>query len=313
MANTFLRATTIARTAIGMLERELVLPRLVTRYGRADFAGQANDTITVRVPTILTAREYEFRTRVNPIVMDDIAEDSFPLTLNKHPYSAVAVTDEELTLDIASFATQVLAPQVRAVAEKLESYVATAMSTAPYALNHTIAMSGTTDEPRNIAVEARRLLNVANVPSGDRVLLLGANIEADFLKSDHLTKVSESGSDNALREGIIGRMAGFTVVGNVNSIDPNVGYAFHTSAFALANVAPVVPDGAVMGSSQAYGGLAMRWIRDYDPNYLRDRSVVSAFAGAGAVLDGPKQDIDAAGPGGIVKTLSRAVKINFTA
>ena len=47
-------------------------------------------------------------TRTNPIVLDDIAEAPVPVVLTEHPHSAVAVTDEELTLDITDFATRVL-------------------------------------------------------------------------------------------------------------------------------------------------------------------------------------------------------------
>jgi hypothetical protein len=282
VANTFLKPEVIARTALDLLQREIVLPRLVWRFGLSDFQGSKDDTITVRVPAVLTARDYEWRTRNNAIVMDDLTETGVDVTLDTHPYSAVAVTDEQLTLDIVNFGTQVLQPQVRAVGERLENLIATTLGGAivPAAaeLAHTI---GTTDGYVT-AVNARKVLNMQNVPMAGRVLLLGANLEADFLTSDHLTLVDQSGSDSALRDGTLGRILGFTVVTS-NAIDPDIGYAFHATAIAFGNVAPVVPDGATFGHSEASDGLAMRWIRDYDPNYLQDRSVVSSFAGAASV------------------------------
>src|SRR3546814_2543696 len=72
-------------------------------------------------------------------------------------------------------------------------------------------------------------------------------------------------------------------------------------------------DLATAGGGMVFDGFAMRWIRDYDPNYLRDRSVVSSFAGAASVNDGPDVDIDGAGPDPAVPTNQRAVKFNFTA
>src|SRR5690606_18701316 len=160
-----------------------------------------------------------------------------------------------------------------------------------------------------VAVEARRRLNVANVPSGGRFIVLGSNLEADALNDDLLKKANESGSESVLREAIIGRVAGFTVIGNVNSIDPDVGYAFHTSAFAFANVAPVVPAGAAAGATGVFDGLAMRWIRDYDAPYLRDRSVYSAFAGAASVEDERITDPDDPDFGDLTGKNSRAVQI----
>ena len=57
MPNTFLKPETIARTGLGLLRRELILPRLVTRLGIEDFRGAKNDTVNVRVPARLAARD----------------------------------------------------------------------------------------------------------------------------------------------------------------------------------------------------------------------------------------------------------------
>jgi len=282
VANTFLKSETIVRTALGLLQREIILPNLVWRFGQSDFQGAKDDTITLRVPAVLTARDYEWRTRNNAIVMDDVTETGVDVTLDTHPYSAVAVTDEQLTLDIVSFSEQVLQPQVRAVAERLENLIAVTLGGAIVPSGAEVAHTIGTTDGYTTAVRARKILNMQNVPMADRVLLLGANLEEDFLNSDHLTLVDQSGSDSALRDGTLGRILGFTVVTS-NAIDPDIGYAFNRTAIAYGNMAPVVPDGATSGASESYAGLAMRWIRDYDPSYLRDRSVVSSFAGAASV------------------------------
>lgn len=307
MANTFLKPEVIVNQGLGLLQRELVLPRLVTRLGQADFVGAKNDTVNVKIPSLLAGRDYEWRTRNTAITVDELNEQSIPVTLDKHPYSAVAITDEELTLDINSWGEQVARPQIRAVAERLEGYIADAMAGGSYA-TPALDPSSFTDF-HAVAVEARRRLNVANVPSGGRFIVLGSNLEADALNDDLLKKANESGSESVLREAIIGRVAGFTVIGNVNSIDPDVGYAFHTSAFAFANVAPVVPAGAAAGATGVFDGLAMRWIRDYEADYLRDRSVYSSFAGAASVADERIMDPDDPDFGDLTGNNSRAVQI----
>lgn len=300
MANSFLKPSVIAATALGLLERELVLPRLVWRMGLSDFKGAANDTVTIRIPAYTTAREYEWRTRTAEIVLDELTETSIPVTLSKHPYSAVAVTDEELTLDIVSFAQQVLAPQVRAVAEKLESYVYAAMTgadlhwpTISVGAGDSPGGGGTTAEYDNDAkdilvalVEARRRLNVKNVPTSGRVIVVGADIEAILLNGTQLLDAGSAGTDGALRDAMIGRLYGMPIITS-NSIPSSEAWVFHQSAFILATVAPVVPDGVTFGSGIASDGLAMRWIRDYDARFLRDRSVVSAFAGYASVEEDP--------------------------
>jgi hypothetical protein len=291
MANALLKPEKLIAQGLGLLQRELLLPRLVVRRGIADFIGAKDDTINIRIPSILQGREYEWRTRNSAITTDDLKEYSVPVTLNKHPYSAVGITDEELTLDIMSWGEQVARPQIRAVAELLESYIATAITNANY--RHTVtyeqqnpALEGKDYAFYRAAVRARKYLNQENVPAAGRKLLVGANVEEAALNSAHLIDVNTSGDESVLRDAIIGRVAGFEVIGNCNSMDPDTAVAFHPTAFAFGNVAPVVPDGAKAGATLEFESLAMRWIRDYDSDHLRDRSVYSSFAGATSVEDG---------------------------
>jgi hypothetical protein len=311
MPNTFLTAETILPVALERLRRALVLPAMVTRYGLADFRGAKDDTINVRVPSMLRAREYEWRTRNNPIIFDTLEEVTIPVVLDSHPYSAIAVTDEELTLDIVSFARQVLEPQVIAVAEELEAIIATIMENANYAAADIAYLEDPTSSNfYAAAIDARKVLNDFHVPLDGRTILVGSSVEAAALKEDTLRAVDQSGSTAALRNATIGQIAGFNVVAS-QSVDPDFAVAFHRTAFAFANVAPVVPDGVAQGSSQTLEGLAMRWIQDYDPNYLRDRSVVSSFAGGASVNDG--RDPDSGGqPGPLNGTNVRAVKFAFS-
>lgn len=303
MVNAFLKPETIVNTGLGILKRELVLGNLFTTLTKDDFKGAKNDTVSFRIPAVLTAREYAWRNdRSTPIVIDDLTETKVDVTLNHDLYSAVRITDEQLTLDIADFGYQVLSPQLRAVGEAAEGIIATALAGATFNKEIDFIEGGTgkTGDPYLVAVEARKWLNKANVPQANRYLLLGADVEAAFLASDKLVRVDASGSDNALREAVIGRIAGFTVVVS-NSIDGQAAYAVHSTAVVVGTVAPTNPAGAVKSAANSYQGWAMRWLQDYDPTILSDRSIVSTFAGATAVADGVATDV------------IRAVKINFQA
>lgn len=281
MANSFLKPEVIAATALGLLQREVVLPRLVWNDAISDFAGAKNDTVSIRVPGRLQAREYGWRNnRSSEIVLDELTETKIDVTLNHDIYSAVAVTDEELTLDIADFGVQVLSPQTYAVARTVEDLLVTTIEGATYATTITV----NEDDPWGGVVEARTALNKAEVPRDGRTLLVGADFEGAMLKQDLLKRVDESGSDDALREAMIGRYAGFNVVGS-NAIDPRTAYAFVRSAFIFAMRAPMVPSGVVFGQSMSDQGIAMRWIRDYDAARLRDRSVLNTFVGSAVVMD----------------------------
>lgn len=309
MAHTFLKPEQIVNAGLGMLVDQLLLARLVTRKAGSDFVGAKDDTITIRIPAITEAREYAWRNdRSSPIVTDELTEYSLPVTLNKDPYSAIGITDEELTLDIVSFSEQVLKPQISAVATKLDGYVGTLMATGTD-YQTTLEVDEDADDFFNdLVIPARKALNIQNAPTVGRVLVLGADVEAWALAHDKLQRVNESGSSGVLREAVLGRLGGFTVIGNVNNIAADTAYAFHPSAYVLANMAPVVPQGATSGATGSYEGFAMRWIRDYDAPYLRDRSVVSAFAGTASVEDAR----EATEPWALTGKNVRAVAINFT-
>ncbi|WP_338932631.1 P22 phage major capsid protein family protein [Streptomyces netropsis] len=300
MANAFLKAEVIAATALGLLERELILSNLVWSNAGFDFTGAKADTVTVRIPAQLTAREYDWRNnRASDIVLDDVAEDSITVQLNKDIYSAVGVTDEELTLDIKDFGSQILEPQVKAVAKAIDAGVASMITGATYAT--TIAAK--TDKIFEAFVDARAALNKEEVPTENRTILVGADVENALLKSGRLVDVSQSGSDSALREATVGRLAGFNIVQS-NAIGAKEAFAFVPSAFVLATRAPAIPGGVAFGASQSYNGLSMRWVRDYDAAKLRDRSIVNMYAGFNVMTDKPQA--------GGVKKLVRAVKLNFT-
>jgi hypothetical protein len=315
-ANAFLKAEKIVSQGLGLLQRDLVLTRLVKRFGPDDFRGAKNDTINIRIPSLLAGREYEFRTRTQAIIVDELKETSISVVLNKHAYSAVGITDEELTLDITSWGEQVARPQVRAVGERLEGYVAKAMETDADYLHEVDWVEDDPDAENGrafyrAALRARKYLNGENVPRDGRVLLLGSSAEEAALNSPHLIKANEAGSDQALREAVIGRIAGFTCVGT-NSVDENFAVGMHPTAFALGNVAPVVPEGASAGATMSFDGLNMRWVRDYDSDHLRDRSVYSAFAGTASVEDARDMDVESEDFGELLGKNARAVKINFT-
>ncbi|MGH4013167.1 MAG: hypothetical protein ACRDSL_04395 [Pseudonocardiaceae bacterium] len=147
MANDFLTAQSgpIAQVALQTLYRQIVLPMLVWRDFSTQVAGQGA-TVTIRKPATLTARRYTaaMRTAGTPITLDDVTEDGIPVILDTHSYSAVAIPDEDEVLEIQNFATQVLAPQTKAVAEDLEDVVAAVFTGATTTAEvQTVTITGT--------------------------------------------------------------------------------------------------------------------------------------------------------------------------
>src|SRR6478752_191429 len=211
MAHSFIKPTVVVDTAIKLLQREIILPQLVWLNGIGDFAGKYQDTITIRVPARTVAHRRTLRGvgSARNLVTEDLTENAIPVTLDHDVYHAVALTDEELTLDIHDFAGQVLNRQIRAVAEDLENGLARTIEGADYAQNG-FTVSATASTMWDALIDARRKLNDAYIDREGRVLIVGSAIEAALLKDDQFTRFDSTGDqpNSALRNAVIGRLAG---------------------------------------------------------------------------------------------------------
>lgn len=309
----FIKAPMFANTAIALLERELVIANTLWRWAASDFTGALDDTINVKVPGRLKAQDRDLRATGEDrrIKMDYVKENKIGVKLTKFPYSATSITDEQLNLDITDFGTQILAPQVRAMQEYIET-MAVNLITKPTDLSgSTVAFGdGRFDFEGNLVDQTKikgtlkmedfygpgkmgahalfnrlhTIFTLRGIPSNDRVVLAGAEVAEEIRNAPNLVYADQAGDSNALRDATIGKLSGFTII-ETNNIPTNEMYAFHKSAFVLATAAPLVPQGAVYGASQSTPETALRWLRDYDAEYAEDRSVVDCFAGTGIVQD----------------------------
>ena len=281
MANTFLTDKAaqmrVASVAMSVLARQLVLPATVYRNAESEFTGRTGDTVTIRKPASLEANTYASRT--SAIEVDSLSETGVPVSIDTHLYSAVAVTDEQMEFEVDDFAAQVVAPQLRAVGEGAENVLAAEFN----GLTSDLVCAYEAKDIIDIIVDARKMLNDKNVPNANRYLAVSTDIEAALLKTELLQRVDASGTDTALRQATIARLFGFNILVS-NALDAGTAVAYSRDAFAFCLRAPRVPQGAAAGSSQSYQGLALRWIMDYESDYLQDRSIVSTLVGA-KVLD----------------------------
>ena len=311
MANSFIKATKVVNTALGVLQRETILPNLVWRDAAGDFAGVKDDTITIRVPSFTTSRTRTLRTGT-PITMDEVSETSVDVKIDTDVYKGINVTDENLTLDIVDFGAQILNPILRAIVMGIEDELADTISGADYALTGAFSE----DAPLKSVLSARRKLNDCYVPSSGRALVVGSEIEQIILEDLANRAVAAPAEQNALTDATIStNYGGFRVV-LANGIAPDECYAIHNTAFVLSSRAPVVPDGATWGAAMSSGGFAIRVIKDYDPLYLRDRCIGSSWIGCDVVkddgdLNDDGQFVPEDGSGSGSPILVRAVKLTL--
>lgn len=323
MGNVFEKGTKFAATAIELLKKELKVASIfVHKFGVADFTGAEDDTINIKRPPLLRARDKGWRND-NEIVVDKIMQSRIKVTLDSHPYSAVELSPEEATLDEVDYVRDVQAPQVRALLDFYEEKAADSLANAKYVnvIAYNPAGTGAVADPRKVAARARKLFQDANVPTAGRYWLVGSSVAEAIGNMDKLIEVDASGLPETLREGIVTKLRGFLVI-EWPTLDENESYFVHETALAMAAVAPVVPQGAKGGGTISENGLAVTQIWDYDGKSLKDRSVVHAFAGFAPVTD-PEVETDkdsedygkvVLGPDGKpVMDFFRAIKVDFTA
>lgn len=284
MPNVFIKPEVVLAQMLGVLDRDTVLAQFVWRDAAtaASFKNSKNDTVTLKLPAYTTARTRVMRSGT-AIVVDNLDETSVDITLDTHVYKAIGISDEELTLDITDFGAQITAPAMGAVVRKVDDTIATTMSAADYEVTIDIDPS----DPYPAIVGARKALNLANVPADGRFLAVGADIEEDLLLSDRLAKFDLSGSSEAFREAVIGRIAGFTAVTAIG-LDPGVMIAAHKTAFPLQSIVPLVPGGCTWGETRTWKGFGLRTLRDYDPTGSggpQDRLLADVFIGTGVTKD----------------------------
>lgn len=276
-----LTAKGIAALNIELLTRSLVLPMTVSRVASRDYAGPNGGTITVRVPQPGAARTQS--AAGDTITYDDVTEIPVDVALS-HLYHGKLVSDQEMTYSIEDFGRQISRVQVDAVATGAEDKIAAVMNALTADASFLFAASEADTKAKLLA--ARKALTVNNCPASDRYLAVSPDIANRILTVEDFTRADAlgDGRSTALRDAIIGRVYGFTVVES-SALDAGEAVAYHKSGFAFANVTPVAPRGAVDSATATAGGIGLRHIFQYVPDKLSDASVVSTFAGAAAVYE----------------------------
>lgn len=195
MGNTLLTPEIIAREALLVLKNNLVMANLVHRDFSGEFA-QVGDTITVRKPATFVAHDF-----TDSIITQDVVEDSVAVKLDRHRDVSFSVTSKELTLDIADFSEQLIAPAMRAQAQAIDQDL----------LNEAANINAfvtATASPANLADIAglSKTLDLAKAPLDMRRLVLHPTHKYRYALTDNLSKVAYAGDGETLRNAELGRV-----------------------------------------------------------------------------------------------------------
>jgi hypothetical protein len=310
---TFLSMPQVATRALATLLNESVLIGLVSRDYDSAFAGKQGDTVNVRVPMVFTATRFN---RSTGIVLQNPAEDTFPVVLDQIADVSFAVTSEDLTLTIDDFSDRLLMPAMQAIIEQVEGDITEKLVDAanqvanPGATNdYPAKQSGggvvTTPDathPSKVLIPAKVKLNRNKIPTVNRFAIFSPEASGVVIADPTMHEADKRGNTDGLVEAAIGRKFGFDSYetnylgygsGDKGQAD---GVAFHRDAITLATRTLEKPMGKVgaQASVQNYKGLGLRIVYDYDITYKQDVMSVDFLYGTRAVRPQGAVELDLA-------------------
>lgn len=212
MPNNFLTPKIIANEALMVLQANLVMANLVHKDYSKEFV-KVGDTITVRKPAKFIAKNFTGETS-----NQDATEGSVLVKMDRFRDITVPVTSKELTLDIKDFSTQIVTPAMQAIAQAIdEDLIAVGLENA----KHIVKGNAKATKPEDIGNMAK-LFDVAKVPLANRRVIMHPTHKYRYVMSDNMSKVSESGSEKALRDAEIGKVYSFDTYMDQNCPDAPV-------------------------------------------------------------------------------------------
>lgn len=258
-----------------------------------------------------------------------VNETRFPVQLTTLAQNATALGMEQVAFDLKQFGGQVLSPLTRGFAEYFDDTIAAYIKANITRSGLTAAQQtavggdivvtipaydGTREnlmdralQTRVAFVDARMALSKAHIPTSERLVVAGPEVESILLKDPEFVSVDYSGDTNALRRAIIGSYYGFDVVVH-NSFGLEM-YFLHKSALLMTSVCPAIPMGAVTGSVQNINGIATRMLVDYDYDLKMDTIGLDTMYGFTTIKEDPDFKV---GSTVIGEKFVRGLKVSFT-
>ena len=196
MNNTFLTPEVVAKEALMVLTSNLVMADLCHRDYSDEFVG-VGDTVSIRKPAKFVAKNFTGNTEAQ-----DITEGSVSVKLDRFRDVTVAVNSKQMSLDIADFSAQVVAPAMQAIAQAIdEDILAVAAEKAAMVKSGDKAATDLSD----IAALAKHL-DIAKAPVQNRALVLHPEHKYRYALTENLSNVSYAGDNETLRDALLGRI-----------------------------------------------------------------------------------------------------------
>ncbi len=200
--------------------------------------------------------------------------DKDTLLLDKHYHTLVVLEDNADVQSVVNIQEEIVNRAFKGMSKQIDTAIYNVLKAGASTSNpdHTLAgFAANATLSLTMILEARKLLNIQNVPMGDRYLLISPYQEAEMLAISDFISAEKYGSNDILLNGQIGRVYGFKVL-MTTVCEDNVAIWYHNTAAAWARQ------------------IAPKWEKDRDLDKLADKYSLSYSYGVKA-LDGGKRQV----------------------
>lgn len=198
-------------------------PQLVNRnyQGEITAHGQSVHITTIGDPTIF---DYDSGDTLN---YEDVETAGTDLVIDQAKAFAFKIDDVDKAQALMSPMQDMAQNAAYGLRDKADAYVAS-LYTGVASANR-VGDSGSpidiyttaTDAYDKVLVPLRTKLNRANVPTEGRYVVVSPEFSGSLLKDGRFVRVNESGTEQGLRNGMIGRAAGFDILESNNTPNPS--------------------------------------------------------------------------------------------
>ncbi|GAA3330649.1 P22 coat protein - protein 5 domain protein [Curtobacterium albidum] len=212
MAFVHFRPTIWSSLLLVALRKSLVYSAFINRDYEGEIA-EAGDSVritSVGRPTIGTYVPYQ--TSINP---EQLADSSRTLIVDQSKYFAFEVDDIDARQAKGNVLPQLMDEAAFGFADVVDQYLAS-FYTSIQAQNQigsiTISAATPADAYDKVLVPAKVKLDEANVATQGRSIAVSPAFHGVLLRDPRFVKVNESGTSDGLRNGMVGRAAGFDIL-----------------------------------------------------------------------------------------------------
>lgn len=184
-------------------------PGVINRDYEGEIA-QAGDTVHITSFGDPAVRDY---TEHTDITWDQLTDTDRALVIDEAKYFAFQVDDVERRQAMPGFIPEVSRGASFNLAEAADTYLATQMQTDVAAGNQIgdVNIAAAADAYDDVLIPLRTTLTKAKVPMGGRWVVVPPEFYANLLGDDRFIRADAAGTTEGLRNGFVGRAAGFDI------------------------------------------------------------------------------------------------------